>query len=55
MEEAGHHGGVPEQRSWSWIQIRSTEGIVTGEKDKENGAADTRLKSLNGELLLLKL
>ena len=47
MEEAGHHGGVPGQRSWSWIQIRSTEGIVTGDKDKDNGARmDTRLNSL---------
>ena len=41
MEEAGHHGGLPGQRSRSWIQMRSTAGIMTGDKDKDNGAADS--------------
>ena len=46
MEEAGH-GRLPGQRSWSWIQMRSATGIVTGDKDKDNGARmDTRLNSL---------
>ena len=43
MEEAGHHGGLPGQRSRIWIQIRSTTTteIVTGDKDKENGAVNS--------------